>query len=74
MSYEYEITHFKTGGLVMIVNVDDELIRDAMQYLDPQLSPNDMINEAIATLVRLQATKKLVALGGMTPEMKDIPR
>jgi hypothetical protein len=58
----------------MIVNVDDELIRDAMQYFNPQLSPGDLINEAITTLVRLQATKKLLALGGMTPEMKDIPR
>ena len=74
MAYRYEITHFKTGVLAMIVNVDDELIRDAMRYFDPQLSPSDLINEAITTLVRLQATKKLVALGGMTPEMKDIPR
>ena len=58
----------------MIVNIDDELIRDAIQSLDQQLSPNELINEAITTFIRLQATKKLVALGGMAPEMKDIPR
>ena len=58
----------------MIINVDDELIREAMKHFNPQLSPSKLIHEAITTFIRLQATKKLVALGGMAPEMKDIPR
>lgn len=58
----------------MIINVDDKLISEAMKHFNPQLSPSKLIHEAITTFIRLQATKKLVALGGMTPEMKDIPR
>lgn len=58
----------------MIIYVDDELIGEAMKHFTPQLSPRKLIHEAITTFIRLQATKKLVALGGMTPEMKDIPR
>ena len=58
----------------MIINVDDELIGEAMKHFNPHISPSKLIHEAITTFIRLQATKKLVALGGMTPEMKDIPR
>lgn len=58
----------------MIINVDDELISEAMKHFNPKLSPSKLIHEAITKFIRLQATKKLVALGGMTPEMKDILR
>ena len=58
----------------MLVNIDDELIRDAMMYFDPKLNPRELINEVVTAFIRAQAAKKLVALGGMTPEMSDIPR
>ena len=58
----------------MLVNIDDELIRDAMEQSSSKLSPSQLINEAVLTFIRVQAAKKLVALGGMAPEMRDIPR
>jgi len=34
----------------------------------------DLFREAITTFIRVQAAKRLAALGGATPEMKDTPR
>ena len=58
----------------MLVNIDDELICDAMKYFNPKPSPSVLINKVVTAFIRVQAAKKLVALGGMTPEMRDIPR
>ena len=58
----------------MLINVDDELILEAMKLSSQQFSPSKLIHEAITTFIRLQAIKKLAALGGTTPEMKSIPR
>ena len=58
----------------MLVNVDDELIHDVMQDFDLKLSPSELINEAVTVFVRIQAARELAALGGMAPEMRDIPR
>jgi len=34
----------------------------------------DIFREAIKTFVRVQAAKRLAALGGTMPEIKDVPR
>ena len=34
----------------------------------------DLFREAVKTFVRVQAAKRLAALGGATPNMADIPR
>ena len=34
----------------------------------------DIFREAMKTFVRVQAAKRLAALGGTVPEMQDIPR
>jgi hypothetical protein len=34
----------------------------------------DLFREAISTFVRVQAAKRLAALGGTDPQMKDVPR
>ena len=58
----------------MIVGIDDKLIQEALMYSDSHVSPNELINEAISTVIRLRALKKLAALGGAAPKMRDIPR
>jgi len=41
---------------------------------DPAMDKADLFREAIKTFVRVQAAKRLAALGGASPEMADIPR
>lgn len=41
----------------MLINLDDELISEAIEYFNPQLSTSKLIHEAITTFIRLQATK-----------------
>jgi len=38
------------------------------------MDKSDLFREAIKVFVRVQAGKRLAALGGKAPEMKDIPR
>ncbi|OZI26461.1 DUF2191 domain-containing protein [Bordetella genomosp. 9] len=40
----------------------------------PSFDKADLFREAIQTFVRLQAAKRLAALGGKLPSMQDIPR
>lgn len=57
------------------ITVDDTLYAQALEYADPGItSASDLIREAMKTYVRIQAAKRLSALGGAAPEMQDIPR
>lgn len=56
------------------VTIDDELYEKALEVADPTMDKADLFREAIKTFVRVQAAKRLAALGGAAPEMKDIPR
>lgn len=56
------------------VTIDDELYEKALEVADPAMDKADLFREAIKTFVRVQAAKRLAALGGAAPEMKDIPR
>lgn len=56
------------------VTIDDELYQRALEVADPGLDKADLIREAVKVFVRMQASKRLAALGGTTPEMQDIPR
>ncbi len=58
----------------MMLDIDDELIQDVMEYSDKNLSPTNTVQEALTTFIRMQALKNLVALGGGAPNMRDIPR
>ncbi|MGQ0598974.1 type II toxin-antitoxin system VapB family antitoxin [Aquabacterium sp.] len=56
------------------VTIDDELYEKALEMADPSMDKADLFREAIKTFVRVQAAKRLAALGGAAPKMKDIPR
>lgn len=56
------------------VTIDDALYESAVEAADPGLDKADVIREAIRVFVRVQAGKRLAALGGKAPAMKDIPR
>lgn len=57
------------------VTIDDALYEQAMELAEPGMDkPSDLLREAVKTYVRVQAARRLAALGGTAPEMQDIPR
>jgi Arc/MetJ family transcription regulator len=56
------------------VTLDDALYEKALQLADPEMDKSDLFREAIKTFVRVQAAKRLAALGGTEPQLRDIPR
>lgn len=56
------------------VTIDDALYQRALEVADPQMDKVDLFREALKTFVRVQAGKRLAALGGTAPDMADIPR
>jgi len=56
------------------ISIDDELYQSALEVADPGMDKGDLFREAVKVFVRVQAGKRLAALGGKAPGMKDIPR
>lgn len=57
------------------VSIDDELYEQALELSEPGLDkPSDLIHQAMKAYVRVQAARRLAALGGDAPSMQDIPR
>ena len=56
------------------VTIDDALYEQALEVADPEMDKADLFREAIKTFVRIQASKRLAALGGSMPEMQAIAR
>ncbi|WP_454692444.1 type II toxin-antitoxin system VapB family antitoxin [Achromobacter aloeverae] len=56
------------------VTIDDALYEKALELADPNMDKADLFREAVKTFVRVQAAKRLAALGGSAPDMADIPR
>jgi len=56
------------------VTIDDALYEKALEVADPGIDKADIFREAMKTFVRVQAAKRLAALGGTMPEMTDVPR
>jgi Arc/MetJ family transcription regulator len=56
------------------ITIDDALYQKALELADPQMDKADLFREAISTFVRVQAGKRLAALGGRSPKMPDVPR
>lgn len=56
------------------VTIDDALYQQALEVADPDMDKADLFREAIKTFVRVQAAKRLAALGGSVPDMQGIPR
>ncbi len=56
------------------VTIDDALYERALEVADPSMDKADLFREAVKTFVRIQAAKRLAALGASSPGMEDIPR
>lgn len=56
------------------VSIEDELFDQAAQFCEPNSDKASVIREAMQTFVRVNAAKRLAALGGNQPGMEDIPR
>ena len=56
------------------VTLDDALYAQALALADPQMDKSDLFRQAVQTFVRVQAAKRLAALGGAAPQMQDVPR
>ena len=56
------------------VTIEDSLYERALEIADPSMDKSDLFREAIKTFVRVQAAKRLAALGGSKPDMASIPR
>ncbi len=52
------------------ITIDDDLFNQAMEVADPGTDKADLVREAIRTYVRVQAAKRLAALGGQASGMK----
>lgn len=56
------------------ITVDDALYEKALELADPGMDRADIFREALKTFVRVRAGKRLAALGGTMPEIRDVPR
>ena len=56
------------------ITVDDELYQRALELADPGMDKADLFREAMKVFIRVQAAKRLSALGGQAPKMRMIPR
>lgn len=56
------------------VTIDDTLYQEALDVADPGMDKGDLFREAMKVFVRVQAGKRLAALGGKAPNMKAAPR
>ncbi|WP_353433105.1 type II toxin-antitoxin system VapB family antitoxin [Polynucleobacter sp. MWH-UH23A] len=56
------------------VTIDDELYQMGLDLADPGTDKANIFREAMNVFIRVQAAKRLAALGGKAPHMKNIPR
>ena len=56
------------------VTIDDALYEKALEMADPNMDKSDIFREAVKTFVRVQAAKRLAALGGTMPEIQGVQR
>ena len=68
-SIKYEEENVRTT-----VTLDDDLYAKALEVADPDMNKADLFREAVELFVRIQAAKRLAALGGSAPKIKSAPR
>jgi hypothetical protein len=56
------------------LTIDDVLYERALEVADPNMDKADLFREAIKTFVRVQAGKRLAALGAAAPKMPEVAR
>lgn len=56
------------------VTIEDHLYEKALEMADPAMDKSEIFREAFRTFIRVQAAKRLAALGGTMPEIQEVPR
>lgn len=56
------------------VTIDDALYQRALEVADPDMDKADLFREAVKTYVRIQAARRLAALGAAEPQMEYVVR
>jgi Arc/MetJ family transcription regulator len=55
------------------VTIDDDLMLIAQEYTG-LIRKSSLVQEALKALIERESSRRLSALGGTMPELKDIPR
>jgi Arc/MetJ family transcription regulator len=61
------------GRMRATVALDDELIRKAQEF-SGVTERTALLREALKALIHLEASRRLAAVGGTEPDLKDIKR
>jgi Arc/MetJ family transcription regulator len=62
------------GGVMRTtLALDDDLVKTAQEYTGI-VEKTALVREALKSLIQKEAARRLAALGGSSPEMRDIPR
>lgn len=56
------------------VTIDDDLYAQALELAEPDMDKADLFRVAVREFVRIQAAKRLAAMGGKIPEATEVPR
>jgi Arc/MetJ family transcription regulator len=56
------------------ITIDDALFAQALEMAGPEIQKTEIFREAVKTFIRVQAAKRLAALGAAAPQMADVPR
>ncbi len=59
--------------LTTTVTIEDSLYEKALEVADPGMDRAEVFREAMKTFVRIEAAKRLAALGGSMPDMPTFP-
>ncbi len=70
----YTVNECDEGHMRTTVSIDDELYAKVLEVADPGLDKAELFREAMQVFLRVQIGKRLAALGGRSPSMRDIPR
>jgi Arc/MetJ family transcription regulator len=55
------------------IALDDELVRTAQEYTGVE-EKTALVREALRALIERESARRLAALGGSMPRLKDVPR
>jgi len=61
------------GPMRTTVVLDDDLVRIAQEYTGIS-GKTALVRKALQSLIELESSRRLAALGGSMPELEDIPR
>ena len=56
------------------ITIDDALYQQALEMAGADIAKSEIFREAMKTYVRVQAAKRLAALGAAASAMEDVPR